>query len=100
MNLPISIAALNPDIPLKKHSSTIHVESKFSMLEHKLLNILYKSAFDVQQWQSEFYYIRYSDIKNFLGRNSVINTSELEKNLENLRTAKISWNIFNLDREN
>jgi len=70
------------------------------MIEHKLLNILYKSAFDVQQWQSEFYYIRLSDIKNFLGRNSVINIPELEKNLENLRTAKISWNIFNLDQEN
>jgi len=100
MNLPIPIAALNPDIPLKKHSATIHVESKFSTIEHKLLNILYKSAFDVQQWQSEYYYIRLSDIKNFIGRNSVINIPELKKNLENLRTAKISWNIFNLDQEN
>jgi hypothetical protein len=99
MKLPMVIAALKPDIPLKKHTAIVHIEADFNATEHKLLNILYKSAFDAQEWGNEYYYVRLTDIKDFLGRMK-INNADIEKNLEKLRTAKISWNILGQDQKN
>jgi len=101
MNLPISLSmtALDLDIPLKKHTATIHVETTLTVTEHKLMNILYKVALETRNWDAELYRVSLSDIKDFLGRN-VIDKSDIEKNLENLRKAQISWNIFNQDKKN
>jgi len=101
MDLPISLsmAALDLDIPLKKHTATIHIETTLTVTEHKLMNILYKVALETRNWSAEAYRVSLSDIKDFLGR-TVIDKSDIEKNLENLRKAQISWNIFNQDKKN
>jgi hypothetical protein len=99
MKLPMTIAALDPNIPLKKHTGTVHIEANFNTMERKMINILYKSAFDAQNWQSDFFYIRTSDIRFFLDREK-IHKYELENCLKKLRTAAISWNIFGQDNKN
>jgi len=101
MNLPINLPAmaLDLDIPLKKHTATIHVETSLTVTEHKLMNILYKVALETRNWGADVYRVSLSTIKDFLGR-AVIDKSDIEKNLENLRTARISWNIFNQDQKN
>ena len=57
MNLPSVIKALDPDIQLRKHTATIHFKGSLSTVSHKLLNILYKCAFDTDNFSSEEYYI-------------------------------------------
>ncbi|GBU21211.1 hypothetical protein R80B4_01100 [Fibrobacteres bacterium R8-0-B4] len=97
MNLPI--VSLDPSVPLKKHTATIHIETTLTVTEHKLMNILYKVAFETRNWEADWYRVSLSDIRDFLGR-TVIDKSDIEKNLENLRKARISWNIFNQDQKN
>ena len=99
MNLPITIQALNPEIPLKKHSATIHIEGALGVVDHKLLNIIYKCAYDFDQCASDYYYLKFSDISKFLGWKRFV-MSDIAEALEKLRVAKISWNIFNQDRKN
>jgi len=102
INLPIVVEALNPDIPLKKHTGTVHIEANFTAMDHKLLNILYKGAYDRQNWDENYYYVKLSDVKEFLGRNqqSRINRSEIEKSLNKLLGTKILWNIYGQDQKN
>jgi len=101
MELPTNLPIINldPNVPLKKHTATIHVETTLTVTEHKLMNILYKVALETRNWAAEWYRVSLSDIKDFLGR-TVIDKTDIEKNLENLRKARISWNIFNQDQKN
>lgn len=101
MNLPMNlpIISLDPTVPLKKHTATIHIETTLTVTEHKLMNILYKVALETRNWEADWYRVSLSDIRDFLGR-TVIDKSDIEKNLENLRKARISWNIFNQDQKN
>jgi len=101
MNLPVNLPIINldPSVPLKKHTATIHIETSLTVTEHKLMNILYKVALETRNWDADWYRVSLSDIKDFLGR-TVIDKTDIEKNLENLRKARISWNIFNQDQKN
>jgi len=101
IKLPVTalINALDADVPLKKHTATIHIDTDFTATEHKLMNILYKAAFDAHDWDAKFYYVKLSDIKEFLGR-TVMDRTDIEKNLDRLLTSKISWNIFEQDKKN
>jgi hypothetical protein len=99
MNLPISIHALNPDLPLKKHTATIHIEAPFSAVDHKCLNILYKAAYEAAEWSTEFYYVKYSDVAKFLGWKRFV-MKDIAETLEKLRVSKIKWNILSQDNKN
>ena len=99
MNLPLTIRALNPEIPLKKHSATIHIEASLGVVDHKLLNIIYKCAFDTDKCSSDYYYLKFNDIKDFLGWKRFV-MADICESLEKLRIAKISWNIFGQDNKN
>jgi len=95
-NLPV---ALNPEIKLKKHSSIIHYKGNLSSVEHRVLNIFYKCAYDTNNFSSERYYIRISDICKFLNWDSG-KYDDIRNALLKLREAGFQWNIFEADTKN
>jgi hypothetical protein len=99
MNLPSVIKALDPDIQLRKHTATIHFKGSLSTVSHKLLNILYKCAFDTDNFSSEEYYIRVSDIVSLIGWQKG-KFDDLKDAFINLRDSGFYWNIFRQDRKN
>ncbi|MDD5672565.1 MAG: replication initiation protein [Chitinivibrionales bacterium] len=99
MNLPINLSKINPEIPFKKHSATIHVQGDLSAVDHKLLNILYKCAYEKDLCKSDFYFLKGSSIADFLGWKGKVK-SEIKSSLRTLRTSGIEWNIFAQDKAN
>jgi hypothetical protein len=99
MGLPTSVLPLDPIIPFRKHTATIHIQGELSLVDHRLLNILYKSAYDTDLCNGDYYYVRSTDISLFLGRKDV-RKQEIKESLENLRIKGIQWNIFEQDKSN
>jgi len=99
MNLPINLSKINPEIPFKKHSATIHVQGDLTAVDHKLLNILYKCAYEKDLCKSDFYFLKGSSIADFLGWKGKVK-SEIKSSLRTLRTSGIEWNIFAQDKAN
>lgn len=97
--LPISIDSLNPDIPFKKHSAAIHIQGQLSFVDHKILNVLYKCAYDRDQCNGDYHYVRISDIVQFLGWKKRVK-SEIAQSLNQLRISGINYNIFGQDKLN
>jgi hypothetical protein len=99
MNLPAIIKSLDPNIHLKKHTATIHFKGSLSIIDHKILNILYKCAYESDNFSNEQYYIRVSDIVSLLGwqKNKY---EDIRASFKMLRDSGFYWNIFEQDQKN
>ena len=99
MNLPIAVKSLDPKIQLKKHSAIIHFKGSLSNVDHKTLNILYKCAFENDNFSSEQYQLKINDIITYLGwKNSKYD--DILHTLRKLKEISIEWNIFEQDAKN
>jgi hypothetical protein len=92
-------AVLNPNLPFKKHTATIHITADLTAVDYKVQNILYKAAFEIDGFDSEEYTLRLSEIGKFLGWKST-SIRDIKPSLERLRAGAIRWNIFDQDNKN
>jgi len=103
MDLPanVKIQGLDLSKPLRKHTAFIHTNAHLTVVSRKIQNVLYKTIYDSNDWDTKFYFIKKSDITKYLGRTSKKTTNEdLKTHLSELRKSGISWNIFGQDRQN
>ncbi|MBN1294687.1 MAG: replication initiation protein [Candidatus Latescibacteria bacterium] len=99
MNIPVTVSSLDPEAPFKKHTATIHVEGQLSLIDHKILNILYKCCYENDNFQSDYYYVKVSDIVEFLGWKKRVK-KDIDDALNQLRVSGLRYNIFKQDKKN
>jgi len=86
------MANLSIDYEVKKHVAAVHIQSKYTLLQKKLSNVLLANAFDQLQSEEEFD-IAISDLGNIAGFNSN-DRDYLKKNLIVLASTPVAWNIL------
>jgi plasmid replication initiation protein len=86
------------DNELVKHSATIHISNKLTLIERKIVNVLLKNAYN-DLLSSSFFNIKLSSLTDQIGWHSY-NTTDLKEAISNLVGTKVEWNIFKKDKKN